>query len=253
MLNHLDAGIWKMIADGILETLYMTLSSTGLAYVVGMPLGILLVSSDKDGVSPRPTLHKAVGAAINVMRSIPFLILAILVIPLTRAIVGTSIGSTAMIVPLFIAAAPFVARLVEASLQEVDRGVIEAAWAMGSSPGRIITKVLLPEARSSLILGAAIAVTTILGYSAMAGILAGGGLGDIAIRFGYYRYQTDIMWVTVILLIVIVQVLQLLGERGAKITDKRLSHTYSGKAGRETVSAKTPPPANILDIDSDKN
>jgi D-methionine transport system permease protein len=223
MFSHLDADTWRMIAEGVWQTLYMTLASTGLAYVAGLPLGILLVATAAGGITPRPALHKAIGVVTNLLRSIPFLILVILVIPLTRAIAGTSIGPTAMIVPLFIGAAPFVARLVESSLQEVDHGVVEAAWAMGSSPWRIITKVLLPEARSSLILGAAIAVTTILGYSAMAGILAGGGLGDIAIRFGYYRYQTDIMWVTVILLVALVQVLQVLGERWSRKTDKRLS------------------------------
>jgi D-methionine transport system permease protein len=227
MFSNLDADTWKMIGEGIWQTLYMTLASTALAYVAGLPLGILLVTSEKNGISPIPWLNKVVGVIINLLRSVPFLILVILVIPLTRAIVGTSIGSSAMIVPLFIAAAPFVARLIESSLQEVDRGVIEAAWAMGSSPWRIILKVLLPEARASLLLGAAIAVTTILGYSAMAGIIGGGGLGDIAIRFGYYRYQKDVMWVTVILLIIIVQILQILGERWSRRMDKRLARIYT--------------------------
>jgi len=222
MFSHLDLDTWKMIGEGIWQTLFMTLASTALAYVAGLPLGILLVTSDKNGISPILWLNKVVGVIINLLRSVPFLILVILVIPLTRAIVGTSIGSSAMVVPLFIAAAPFVARLVESSLQEVDRGVIEAAWAMGSSPWRIILKVLLPEARASLLLGAAIAVTTILGFSAMAGIIGGGGLGDIAIRFGYYRYQKDVMWVTVILLVIIVQILQLLGERWSRRMDKRI-------------------------------
>ncbi len=177
--------------------------------------------TDKDGIRPVKLLNQILGIIINILRSIPFLILLILVFPLTKSIVGTTVGSNATIVPLVIAAAPFIARLVESSLKEVDKGVIEAAYSMGASPTQIIYKVLLPEARPSLIVGSAIAVTTILSYSAMAGVVAGGGLGDIAIRYGLYRYQTDIMLVTVALLVVIVQILQEVGMKFAKISDKR--------------------------------
>jgi D-methionine transport system permease protein len=213
--------IIKMIGWGLLETLYMTLVSTFLAYVFGLPMGIVMVVTDKDGIRPVKLLNQILGIIINILRSIPFLILLILVFPLTKSIVGTTVGSNATIVPLVIAAAPFIARLVESSLKEVDKGVIEAAYSMGASPTQIIYKVLLPEARPSLIVGSAIAVTTILSYSAMAGVVAGGGLGDIAIRYGLYRYQTDIMLVTVALLVVIVQILQEVGMKFAKISDKR--------------------------------
>ena len=194
---------------------------TALAYLLGLPMGIAMVVTDKEGIYPRERFNWILGLIINLFRSIPFLILLIMVLPVTRAIVGTTIGTNATIVPLVIAAAPFIARLVESSLKEVDKGVIEAAQSMGASSMQIITKVLLPEARPSLIVGAAIAVTTILSYSAMAGFVAGGGLGDIAIRYGYHRYQTDIMLVTVVLLVLIVQVLQEAGMRLARLGDKR--------------------------------
>jgi len=210
-----------MIGMGFLESLYMTVVSSALAYVIGLPLGIILVVTDKDGIKPCAGVNRVLGVIINLLRSIPFLILCIALIPVTRFITGTSLGPTATIVPLVIGAAPFIARMVESSLKEVDKGVIEAAQSMGATPFQIIWKVLLPEARPSLILGAAISVTTILGYSALAGIVGGGGLGDIAIRYGYYRYQTDIMLVTVALLVVIVQVLQDLGLRLARLSDKR--------------------------------
>jgi len=210
-----------MILVGLLETLYMTFLSTFMAYVLGLPLGILLVTSEKDGILPLPRLNKVLNLVVNLLRSIPFLILLIAVIPVTRLIVGTTIGSTATVVPLVIAAAPFIARLVESSIKEVDKGVIEAAISMGCSPFQIIYKVMIPEAVPSLIVGAAIATTTILGYSAMAGIVGGGGLGDIAIRFGYYRYQNDIMIITVALLVVVVQVTQEIGMRIARKMDKR--------------------------------
>jgi D-methionine transport system permease protein len=213
----------EMLLEGAGQTLYMTLASTALAYAIGLPLGVLLNVTSDEGILPFAALNKAMGFAINVLRSVPFLILLILVIPLTRFIVGTSIGSSATVVPLTIAAAPFVARLVEASLAEVDKGVVEAAWSMGASPARIVVKVLLPEARPSLLLGAAIAVITILGYSAMAGIVGGGGLGDIAIKYGYYRYQSDVMAITVVLLVVIVMVLQAFGEKWARLVDRRLA------------------------------
>lgn len=216
-----DQSTLEMLAKGFLESLYMTSVSSVLAYVIGLPLGIILVVTDKDGLKPALGLNRVLGVIINLLRSTPFLILAITLIPVTRFITGTSLGPTATIVPLVIGAAPFIARMVESSLKEVDKGVIEAAQAMGASPMEIIYKVLLPEARPSLILGAAISVTTILGYSALTGFVGGGGLGDIAIRYGYHRYQTDIMFITVILLVIIVQILQEIGIRLAKIGDKR--------------------------------
>jgi len=213
----------KMIGFGLLETLYMTLVSTALAYIIGLPLGVALVVSEG---SENPLVRGAnavLGVLVNLLRSVPFLILLVALIPFTRFIVGTSIGSTATIVPLVVASAPFVARLVESSIKEVDRGVIEAAQCMGASMTKVIYKVMLPEAKPSLIVGSAIAVTTILSYSAMAGFVGGGGLGDIAIRYGYYRYQDDIMIITVALLVVVVQILQEIGMRLAKIGDRRIN------------------------------
>ena len=212
----------NMIWVGVWETLYMTLVSSLVAYGFGIPMGIILVITDKNGIFPIPAVQSVLGVIINLLRSIPFLILLILVMPVTRAIVGTTLGATAVIVPLVIAAAPYVARVVESSLKEVDAGVIEAAKSMGASTGQIICKVLLPEARPSLLVGAAISVTTILGYSAMAGIVGGGGLGAIAINYGYYRGDTDIMIVTVIVLVIIVQILQETGMRLSKKGDKRI-------------------------------
>lgn len=217
-----EQAVIDMIIKGIGETLYMTLVSTFLAYVLGLPLGIALVVTARDGIYPLPFINNILGVVVNIVRSVPFLILLVAIIPVTRFIVGTPIGSTATIVPLVIAAAPFIARLVESSIQEVDKGVIEAAQSMGASPLQIICKVMLPEAKPSLWMGSAIAVTTILSYSAMAGFVGGGGLGDIAIRYGYNRYQTDIMMVTVVLLVIIVQILQEIGMKIAKRTDKRL-------------------------------
>jgi D-methionine transport system permease protein len=216
-----DEATAAMLVKGIWETLYMTLASSLLAYLFGLPLGILLAVTGNDGLRPRFWLHGLLGTVINLLRSVPFLILLVAVIPFTRLVAGTTIGATATVVPLVISASPFIARLVESSLREVDKGVIEAAWAMGASSLRIVFRVLLPEARPSLTVGAAIAVTTVLGYSAMAGVVAGGGLGDIAIRYGYHRYQKDIMLVTVALLVIIVQLLQETGTRIAKHIDKR--------------------------------
>lgn len=213
----------EIIAKGVGETLYMTLASTLFSYIIGLPMGIAMVVTDKDGIAPLVPFNKVLGIIINIVRSVPFLILLISVIPFTRLIVGTSIGSSATVVPLVIAAAPFIARLVESSLKEVDKGVVEAAQSMGCSSMQIITKVLLPEARPSLTVGSAIAITTILSYSAMAGIVGGGGLGDIAIRYGYYRYQENIMLITVALLVVIVQIFQEIGMKIAKKSDKRIS------------------------------
>ena len=213
--------ITQMILKGIGETLYMTLFSTALGYLFGLPMGILLAVSDKDGISPNPVLYKILDVIANIVRSIPFLILLILIIPLTRLLVGKSTGSTATGVPLVAAAVPFIARMVESSLKEVDYGVIEAARSMGAGNLRIIIKVMLVEARTSLITGVTIAIGTILGYSAIAGTVGGGGLGDIAIRYGYYRYQSDIMIVTVVLLVILVQLFQTVGMFFASRLDKR--------------------------------
>ncbi len=211
----------ELMSKGLYESLYMTLISTAFSYLFGLPLGILLVITDKKGIKPMPVLNAIIGFIVNFLRSVPFLILLVAIMPLTEFVVGTTLGSKATIVPLVVAAAPFIARLVESSLNEVDYGVIEASLSMGASNSDIILKVLLPEARPSLIVGSAIAVTTILSYSAMAGFVGGGGLGAIAINYGYYRYQTDIMLITVILLVIVVQILQEVGMKLAKLWDKR--------------------------------
>lgn len=210
-----------MIIAGVGETLYMTLVSTLLGYAFGLPLGVLLKVSDKEGLKPNKLLYKILDVIANIFRSIPFLILLILLIPLTRFLVGKSYGTTATIVPLTIAAIPFIGRMVESSLNEVDPGVIEAARSMGASNWQIVLKVMLVEARTSLISGATIATGTILGYSAMAGTVGGGGLGDIAIRYGYHRWQADIMIVTVVLLVLLVQLFQTIGMMIANRLDKR--------------------------------
>ena len=214
-------GMLALVGQGFIETIYMTVISTALAYIIGLPLGLVLVVTDKDGIHPIPWLNSLLGMIINFFRSIPFLILLIALMPFTKMVVGTVIGSKAAIVGLWIAAAPFIARMVESSLKEVEIGVVEAAQSMGASPFQIMTKVLLPEAKPSLLVGAAI-ITTILGYSAMAGIVGAGGLGAIAINYGYYRKQSDIMYVMVILMAIIVLVFQELGMRISKHTDRRL-------------------------------
>ena len=214
MISELLHGIW--------ETLYMTLTSTVMAYVLGIPVGIVLYITDKNGICKNRPVNFILGVIVNVLRSVPFLILLVAILPFTRLVVGTTLGSTAAIVPLVVAAAPFVARMVESSLKEVDGGLIEAAQSMGASPVQIILKVLISEAKPSLLVGSAIAVTTILGYSAMAGFVGGGGLGAIAINYGYYRYNNKVMLITVLLLVVIVQILQELGMRIATRTDKRI-------------------------------
>ena len=210
-----------MIITGIGQTLYMTILSTVVGYVFGLPLGVMLAVFDKDGLRPNKAVYKVLDVISNIIRSIPFLILLILIITLTRLIVGQSYGSSATVVPLVVAAIPFIGRMVESSIKEVDAGVVEAARSMGASDLRIIVKVLLLESRTSLITGATIAIGTILGYSAMAGSVGGGGLGDIAIRYGYYRYESQIMIVTVILLVVLVQVFQSIGMIIASKLDKR--------------------------------
>ena len=210
-----------MIVDGIWETLYMTLVSTLMGYVLGLPLGIVLAVTGEKGIAPNKVIYTVLDFIVNIIRSIPFLILLILVSPITKLIVGKSYGSSATVVPLVIAAAPFIARMVESSIQEVDKGVIEAAQSMGADNFTIVTKVLIVEAKTSLIVGITIALGTILGYSAMAGIVGGGGLGDIAIRYGYYRYDMEIMVVTIVILVLLVQVMQYLGMALSKLTDKR--------------------------------
>lgn len=211
----------EMIIRGIGETLYMTLLSTFIGYLFGLPLGVCLAITDSDGLTPNRVIYKILDIIVNVTRSIPFLILLILLIPFTRLVVGRSTGSTATIVPLVVAAIPFIARMVESSIKEVDYGVIEAARSMGAGNIRIIVKVLIVEARTSLITGMTIAIGTILGYSAMAGTVGGGGLGDIAVRYGYYRYQSDIMFVTVVLLVILVQIFQTFGMITASRLNKR--------------------------------
>jgi len=214
--------MFSLMGTGLLESLYMTVLSTAMAYFFGLPIGILLVVTDKDGIRPNPAVNRIVGSIVNLLRSVPFIILLVAVMPITRFIAGTTIGSTATIVPLVIGAAPFVARLVESSVKEVDRGVIEASLSMGASTLEVILKVMIPEAKPSLIVGAAIATTTILSYSAMSGFVGGGGLGTIAINYGYYRSRTDIMLVMVAILILIVQVFQEIGNVIARKCDKRI-------------------------------
>ena len=213
-----DSGIIQL---GIWETVYMTLISTVFSYLFGLPLGVLLGVTDKDGIRPMSGVNRAVGIVVNAFRSIPFLILMVAMLPAARLIVGTAMGNRAMIVTLVIAAAPYVARMVESSIKEVDKGVIEAAQSMGATNFEIVYKVLLPEAKPSLIIGGVISMVTILGYSAMAGTIGGGGLGQIAITYGYQRYNNDIIWVCVVLTILIVQIIQEVGTRIAHTTDRR--------------------------------
>lgn len=217
----LDAEFTIMLLEGTRDTLYMTLVSTLFGYVLGLPLGIVLAVTDKGGIRENKVVYKILDLISNILRSIPFLILLILVIPLTKLIVGKSYGSSATIVPLVIAAAPFIGRMVESSIKEVDRGVIEAAQSMGAGIWQIIRKVLIPEAKTSLLVGVTIAIGTILGYSAMAGVVGGGGLGDIAIRYGYYRYETGVMLVTIVILVALVQILQGIGMMISRKLDHR--------------------------------
>ena len=217
----LDSQTLAMMAEGTGATLYMTLMSTLFGYILGLPMGIILVVTAPKGLRPNQVVYRILDVIVNITRSIPFLILMILIMPFTRILVGKTYGTTATIVPLALAAAPFIARMVESSLLEVDHGVIEAAQSMGASLWTIIWKVLLAEARTSLIVGATIALGTILGYSAMAGTIGGGGLGDIAMRYGYYRYLADIMIIAVVLLVLLVQILQVVGMILSKKLDRR--------------------------------
>lgn len=211
----------SILAKALVETMYMVGVAVTLSVLFGVPLGVLLVVTGPRHILERPLLNRVLGAVINVGRSVPFIILMVAIIPFTRLVVGTSIGTTAAMVPLTVAAIPFVARLVESALQEVDRGVIEAAQAMGASPWQIIVKVLLPEAMPGLVLGATITTVSLIGYSAMAGAVGGGGLGDLAVRYGYQRFRGDIMVATVVTLIVVVQVIQSFGDWTARRLDKR--------------------------------
>ena len=224
MFSEAFMKLWDngVIQLGIWETIYMTLLSTVIAYVIGLPVGIILSITDKDGICPLPWLNKLLGIIVNIFRSIPFVILMVALLPAAKVVVGTSIGNRAMIFTLVVAAAPYVARMVESSIKEVDKGVIEAAQAMGTSSFRIITKVLIPEAKPALIVGAVISTVTILGYSAMAGTIAGGGLGKIAIINGYQRSKYDIIWICVALTVIIVEIIQEIGMRIALKTDKRI-------------------------------
>lgn len=216
----LDNGILQY---GIWETIYMTLLSTIFAYVIGLPIGLILSVTGKNGIRPIAWLNRILGIIVNVFRSIPFIILMVAMLPVAKFIVGSSLGNKAMIVTLVIAAAPYVARMVESSIAEVGKGVIEAAKAMGTPTFKIVTKVLIPEAKPSLITGAIISMVTILGYSAMAGTIGGGGLGQIAITYGYQKYQNNIIWICVALTIIIVQIIQELGAFIARKSDRRIN------------------------------
>ena len=217
----MESRMIQELIKGCLETLYMVGVTTLVAYLIGMPLGVILCVTDKNGICPLRPVNLLLGVIINILRSVPFLILLVAVMPFTRAIVGKTYGSGATIVPLVIAAAPFVARMVESSLEELDRGVIEAAKAMGASDLQIILHVCLPEAVPSIIRGVSITAITLVGYSAMAGAVGGRGLGDIAIRYGYQRYQGDVMWITVVLLVIIVALIQFAFNTLARVIDKR--------------------------------
>ncbi len=212
MINLLIKSFW--------ETCYMVFASTVLSAVIGVPLGVILTVTRKEHILPNAAINTVLGAIVNATRSTPFIILMVAIIPLTRFIVGSSIGTTAAIVPLTISAAPFIARIIESSLLEIDPGIIEAAQAMGASPMQIIRKVLIPESLHSIVLGITLAVISLIGYSAMAGTLGGGGLGDLAIRYGYQRFQMEVMVATVIVLIIMVQAMQSLGDYASKKLNK---------------------------------
>ncbi len=214
-----DAGLIQL---GVWETIYMTFISTAFAYLLGLPLGVILHVTDKGGIHPIPWLNTVLGFVVNFFRSIPFIVLMVAMLPVSKLIVGTSLGNKAVIVMLVIAAAPYVARMVEGSIKEVDAGVIEAAECIGGSNFQIITKVLIPEAKPALINGAVISMVTILGYSAMAATIGGTGLGQIAIVYGHQRFNPDIKWLCVILLYIIVQIIQIVGMRIVRKTDKRI-------------------------------
>lgn len=211
----------KLLITGTLDTLQMTVISTIMAMIIGIPLGVVLVVTSKGHILENAALNKILGAIVNATRSIPFIILMVAIIPFTRMVVGTSIGTTAACVPLTLAAIPFLARLVETSIKDIQFGVIEAAQSMGASPFQIIRKVLLPEALPTIIDNITVLIVNLIGYSAMAGAIGGGGLGDIAIRYGYQRFQGDIMLATIIILIIMVQVIQMIGDGLSKAMNKK--------------------------------
>ena len=213
--------ITNLLFKSLAETLYMLSVSAIIAAIIGIPLGILLVVTEKNGILVCPVLNKPLAFAINMVRSIPFIILMVAIIPFTRMVAGTSIGTTAAIVPLTIAAIPYTARMVETSIREIPFGLIEAAESMGASPYQIIKKVLIPEALPSIIENMTVVIVSLIGSSAMAGTIGGGGLGDLAIRYGYQRFQADVMIATIIVLIIIVQLIQFIGSTWSKKTDKR--------------------------------
>ncbi len=223
MLSEMFYKLWDngLIQLGVWETIYMTLIASAIAYAIGLPLGVVLTVTDESGIHPVRWLNRALGLVVNFFRSIPFLILMVAMLPVAKLIVGKSLGNSAMIVMLVIAAAPYVARMVESSVKEVGAGVIEAAQSMGAGNFQIIWKVLLPEAKPSLILGAVISMVTILGYSAMASTIGGTGLGQIAIIYGHQRSNDDITWICVFLTVIIVQIIQEVGTHIARCTDKR--------------------------------
>lgn len=226
MLEIFTSAFWieygSILAEGVRDTLSMTLFSTLFAYLLGLPLGVILTITQPHGICPNRLVNRLLGWIVNIGRSLPFLVLMVAIIPFTRLVVGTSIGIRGAVVPLVISAAPFIARMVETSLAEVDAGVIEAAQSMGASPFQIVWKVYLPESKPSLLLGAAISVVTILAYTAIAGSVGAGGLGDLAIRYGYAKHISSVMLVTVVLLIILVQLIQLVFNRLAIKVDKRL-------------------------------
>ena len=226
MFTDMFVKLWNnhLFLWGIWQTVYMTVISTAFAYVLGLPLGVVLSVTDKDGIRPMPVVNRVLGVIINAFRSIPFIILMVALLPVAKLVVGTSIGNKAVIVTLVVGAAPFVARMVESSIKEVDKGVIEAAEAMGTPSFQIITKVLIPEAKPSLITGSVISMVTILGYSAMAATLGGTGLGQLAIVYGHQRFNQDVIWFSALLCILIVQVIQEIGMRIVHKSDKRISH-----------------------------
>jgi len=212
--------IFELLTPSIIQTVYMVLISTLVALVIGFPFGILLVLTEENGLIENKFIYRILDYIVNISRSIPFIILMILAFPLSRLLVGTTIGTTASIVPLSIAAAPFVARLIEGSFKEVDKGVVEASIAMGSTPFQIVTRILIPEAMPSLVSNITITLINLIGYSAMAGAIGGGGLGDLAIRYGFYRFQTDIMLVSVIVIVLLVQSIQYAGNKTIQILNK---------------------------------
>ena len=230
-------------SDGLLyaiwETLYSTVLATLFSYLIGLPLGVLLVAGERDGVAPLPpAVMRVLNFIINILRSVPFLILMVMVIPLSRLVLGTSIGTPATIIPLVVAAFPFVARLVEGSIREVDKGMLEAAQAMGCSPFQIITKVLLPESRPSLMSGFTTAFITILSYGAMAGAIGGGGLGSMALMLGYQRRMYIVMYVSVLVLVILVQIFQTVGTHMAVRLDRRITDKEEGRRRRKDAKAK---------------